>query len=157
MTHASIQIWLYKKSGEVLIQKRIEKKETHPSLWDVSVAGHISFGENPLSSVIRESKEELGLSLEKEKIVFIQKHRQKDIHPNGIIDDEFNFVYGYLLSENQTKFTLQENEVRAVKWIKITDFYRGINDNSIDFVPRPKNYYPPIFEHFQKNLSSAIF
>lgn len=148
LTHASIQIWFYTSTGKILLQQRIKTKETHPGLWDVSVAGHISFGETPLSAVVRESEEELGIILDEKKIVFIQKYRQKDIHPNGIIDDEFNFVYGYLLSENQ-KFTLQKNEVTAVKWLKITEFKKAIKEKKSDFVPRKKDYYSPIFEHLK--------
>ena len=54
--HPSIHVWLYNKNGEILIQQRAKNKDTHPGLWDVSVAGHIGAGEDIVESAIREVK-----------------------------------------------------------------------------------------------------
>ncbi|MEX0314176.1 MAG: hydrolase, partial [Allomuricauda sp.] len=39
--HPTIHVWFYTSEGQILFQKRADNKDTFPSLWDVSVAGHI--------------------------------------------------------------------------------------------------------------------
>jgi isopentenyl-diphosphate delta-isomerase len=55
--HATVHIWFYTEDGKLLIQKRTSNKDTHPGLWDVSVAGHIGSGESIIDSAIREVQE----------------------------------------------------------------------------------------------------
>uniref|UniRef100_A0A0G4FNN3 Nudix hydrolase domain-containing protein n=1 Tax=Chromera velia CCMP2878 TaxID=1169474 RepID=A0A0G4FNN3_9ALVE len=61
--HRAVHIWLADNDGRVLLQKRSEHKDTHPGMWDVSVAGHIDAGGDPLRSAVREIWEEVGLTL----------------------------------------------------------------------------------------------
>ncbi len=42
LRHGSVFIWIYNNEGEVLLQFRAKDKKSFPSVWDVSVAGHIS-------------------------------------------------------------------------------------------------------------------
>ena len=51
--HATVHIWFYTTDGKILLQQRGKHKETHPLLWDVSVAGHVGAGEAIETSAIR--------------------------------------------------------------------------------------------------------
>ena len=59
--HRSAHVWIYDRTGNILMQKRAQTKDTFPGLWDISVAGHISAGEPPTEGALRELKEEIGL------------------------------------------------------------------------------------------------
>ena len=98
--HATVHIWFYTKDGQVLFQKRGANKETFPSYWDVSVAGHVMAGESIKNSVLREVKEEIGLKINTEDLneLFIKK--SINIHPNGIKDCEFQNVFSSSRSES---------------------------------------------------------
>ena len=45
------------------MQKRSLLKESYPGCWDISSAGHLDAGEEPLQGAVRELKEELGITV----------------------------------------------------------------------------------------------
>jgi isopentenyldiphosphate isomerase len=47
--HGAVHVWIYVEStGELLLQKRADRKDSWPGLWDISSAGHISAGDTSL-------------------------------------------------------------------------------------------------------------
>ena len=60
--HQTADVWIYNSRGEILLQKRSDSKESYPGLLDVSAAGHVSAGETPIQTALRELKEELGIN-----------------------------------------------------------------------------------------------
>lgn len=61
--HASGVIVLRKCENDkwqILSQQRSFKKEKNAGLWDLSASGHVTSGETPKDSLVREIKEELG-------------------------------------------------------------------------------------------------
>src|SRR5260221_2043172 len=62
--HRVAGVFIFNPLGHVLLTKRSMTKDTFPGCWDVSMGGHVNFGDEYLPTAIRESKEELGLQLE---------------------------------------------------------------------------------------------
>ena len=65
--HRSIHAWVVQRDARgdgddvsVLLQRRSPYKDTHPSLLDVSCAGHVNAGDDVYDTTMRELKEELG-------------------------------------------------------------------------------------------------
>lgn len=49
--HRAVHVWIYSEStGELLLQRRADCKDSWPGQWDISSAGHISAGDSSLSS-----------------------------------------------------------------------------------------------------------
>ena len=69
--HVSAHVWIVTPDGRVLLQRRAEGKESHPGLWDVSVAGHLAAGERAVEAAIRECREEIGLSLSADELCYL--------------------------------------------------------------------------------------
>ena len=44
--HRVAHIWCVNSRGEILVQQRSARMENYPSMWDISVAGHIASGES---------------------------------------------------------------------------------------------------------------
>src|SRR6187549_1019720 len=65
--HRSVHVWILTPRG-VVLQKRSLRKENNPGLWDVSVAGHLSAGEDAETAALREAEEELGLELQRSEL-----------------------------------------------------------------------------------------
>lgn len=45
--------------------------DTFPGMWDVSVGGHFTSGEDSLETAIKETREELGLSCDESSLRFV--------------------------------------------------------------------------------------
>jgi isopentenyl-diphosphate delta-isomerase type 1 len=62
LMHRSAQVLLFNSNGEVFLQKRSERKDEFPGLWDSSAAGHVNPGEDYEECARRELAEELGIA-----------------------------------------------------------------------------------------------
>jgi len=60
--HRCAHVWAYNCRGEILLQKRSDEKDTFPGLWDLSAAGHVSYGDSYLKTAYKELAEELGIT-----------------------------------------------------------------------------------------------
>jgi len=54
---------IHPDNGTLLLQKRSAAKDTFPGHWDTSVGGHVTFGQTYEEAAVRETEEELGISV----------------------------------------------------------------------------------------------
>jgi isopentenyldiphosphate isomerase len=142
--HNTIHLWFYTKDGEILLQQRSHKKEIHPLLWDVSVAGHIDAGEPIEAAAVRETKEEIGLDIKPNDLRKIAVHFHESTYFNGaIIDREFHHIYISELKVPLKDLVPQPSEVEALKLVHLSSFTELIFNSSINmhFVESNSNYY----------------
>lgn len=62
MLHPVVHLHLISDNGKLYLQKRSELKDIQPGKWDTAVGGHVDYGEDVISALRREAREELGLS-----------------------------------------------------------------------------------------------
>ena len=62
LLHPVVHLHVFNSKGELYLQKRPEWKDIQPGKWDTAVGGHIDFGETPEDALIREVREELGIT-----------------------------------------------------------------------------------------------
>ncbi|MCG2462492.1 NUDIX domain-containing protein [Flavobacteriaceae bacterium F89] len=152
--HPTVHIWAYTKNGRILIQKRGADKETHPLLWDVSVAGHVGAGEKIMGAAIREVQEEIGLAITENDLEKIGVF--KSIHNQGkeLTDREFNHTYITELKIPLEKLQKQESEVEALALIPLFQFAEETwgMANSIKYVPHGMEYYKSVIKKIKEKL-----
>lgn len=90
--HRSVHVWIINSKKEILIQKRSATKDNHPNEWDISAAGHVSSGEDFLTSAQRETEEEIGLKIRPEDFIQIGLVKQMSKR-EGYINNEINPIY----------------------------------------------------------------
>ncbi|MDP5081115.1 MAG: NUDIX domain-containing protein [Winogradskyella sp.] len=142
--HNTIHLWFYTKDGYVLLQQRSHKKEIHPLLWDVSVAGHIDAGEPIEAAAVRETKEEIGLDIVPNDLRKIAVHFHESTYFNGtIIDREFHHIYISELKVSLEDLVPQPSEVETLKLVNLETFTELISNSSknMHFVESNSDYY----------------
>ena len=75
--HGTVHIWIRRKTEkgyDLLLQKRSKEKDSFPGCYDISSAGHISAGDEPLETALRELEEELGIKAEPEQLKKVCMH-----------------------------------------------------------------------------------
>ena len=140
--HRTAHIWIVRKSGDsyqVLLQKRSAQKDSFPSMYDTSSAGHIHAGNGPLESAQRELEEELGIRAQGGELSFAGKFPikyEKEFRGKMFRDNEIAYVYVYEKPVDETKLVLQTEEVEEVNWFDIDEVHEGCKDrNGIFCVP----------------------
>ncbi|MCX2681521.1 NUDIX domain-containing protein [Galbibacter sp. EGI 63066] len=152
--HPTVHIWIYTEDGKILIQKRAANKKTYPNRWDVSVAGHITAGEHPLSSAIREIEEEIGLSINENELEKTGIYRSSRVHSKDLIDCEFHHIYIVELKVPIEQLKIQESELAAIKLVNVDTYLSAMNDPSLlkDYVPFQSDYIELVFTAIQKKI-----
>ena len=114
--YITVVVWIQNDNGEFLIQKRVKSKD---GKW-ATTGGHPVSGETSLEGICTEIKEELGISVEKEKIKLFKTIKTED-----------DFVDLYFLKKNIDieEITVQKAEVESVQWNNIEEIKQKINDN----------------------------
>lgn len=129
--HSSIHLWVISLDRKrVLLQKRSEQKFFFPDIWDISVGGHISAGDEPEETVYREAAEELGIDTSKYELEYVTKV-QEGFTNNGITSNEFVYVYKLFADIDISTIKLQEEEVSDCKWFTKMEFNEIINNKEI--------------------------
>lgn len=76
--HPVVHLHLFNSKGELFLQKRPEWKDIQPGKWDTACGGHIDYGETPEEALLREVREELGVT------AYVPKRIDMYVHENDI-------------------------------------------------------------------------
>ena len=81
--HLVVHVWIKNSKGQYLMSKRAESRPTFPLMWEC-VGGSVVKGEDSLQGALRETLEEVGVTLSAEdgKILFSEIRE----HYNDILD-----------------------------------------------------------------------
>lgn len=136
--HKTSQVWLINEFDELLLQLRSDNKACFPGLWDISSAGHIPAGIEPLPSAVRELEEELGVFIEAEDLQFLFNNSEPYFSESHI-DREIAYIY-LLKVPKETPLLLQQSEVADVKWISYTALLNDFYENRDSYVDHEKHF-----------------
>ncbi|MCH2195111.1 NUDIX domain-containing protein [Kordia sp.] len=145
--HATTHLWLYTKTGKVVLQLRAAIKPNFPNCWDVSVAGHISAGETALDTAVREAEEELGVIVKASNLHQIGCFRIDYQHAEDYRDREFITIFACEIPDVPLNVTLQEEEVADVTLLPLAQVEVELADAELakKYVPFNKAYAKEVF------------
>jgi len=139
--HCTAHVWIINSRNEILLQKRAACKESHPDLWDVSSAGHITYGQTVLESAVRECYEEIGIDIFPEELVPIGRIFQEYFNKTtGFFDREWVELFILRRDYEISEFTVQIEEVSEVRWFSREHFFSLIANQSSDIVDHSSEY-----------------
>jgi isopentenyldiphosphate isomerase len=116
--HLVVHIYIRNSKGQFLVQKRSEKKQFLPGIWDITAGCAVS-GDDGITAAMRETEEELGIALKPEDFTYIGRFRR-----GKCFMDLFEVVKDIDLST----CILQEGEVDDVKYISKEELFQQINN-----------------------------
>jgi len=143
--HQTVHVWFYTDDKYVLLQKRAAVKKVFPSLWDVSVAGHVAAGESIEIAAIREVQEEIGIHIKETDLQKIGFRKDEIIHPNGILDNEFKHIYLCKLKKNIDQLKMQVEEVDDLQLFGLS-ILKDTTKHGSFMVPNMHHYYDFIYD-----------
>ena len=166
--HAAIHVWILAEEGSdesdagprLLLQKRAACKESWASMWDISAAGHITAGDESVSTAIREVEEELGIRLPADSLELLFVYRQESTDRGGaFVNNEFNDVYMCTLPKAipVEKFDVQPEEVEAVDWFSVDFIEKAWREMRPGFVPQNASEcdYGKLFSIIRERYSTS--
>jgi len=125
---AAVVFIISNDNKRILLQKRGANKKLWPNLWDVSAGGHVSAGELGYQAVIRETKEELGIDIEKNSLEYIGTTISNDTI-GSVINRHYNEYYIVHSDVKIEDIILQTEEVQDIKWFRVEEVLNRINNN----------------------------
>eukprot|EP01091_Cochliopodium_minus_P019669 TRINITY_DN8348_c0_g1_i1.p1 TRINITY_DN8348_c0_g1~~TRINITY_DN8348_c0_g1_i1.p1 ORF type:complete len:180 (-),score=44.81 TRINITY_DN8348_c0_g1_i1:155-694(-) len=127
LIHRSVNVFLFNKKGELLIQKRSSNKTIAADHWDLSVAEHLQPNESYKEAVKRGIAEELGVKNISEPIKMRDPFFVETSYNEGLlVDREFTELWRVEFEGEVGDFVLDPLEVSEVKFIK----YDGLEEYS---------------------------
>jgi 8-oxo-dGTP pyrophosphatase MutT (NUDIX family) len=128
-----VHIILYTPTKRVVMQKRSDKLDYHPSEVEVSVGGGVKAGESTEEAIIREVREETGISLSANDIKFIGKMKfsrkyKKDGHKYYMKD--FIYSYSAQIPEN-IEFNPKDDEAQLLFLLPLKQVKRSIRKHYV--------------------------
>lgn len=141
--HRAIVVAIINENNQILLQQRSENKEKNAGMWDISVAGHISAGQDSLSAAAREINEEvsvlLGYRTEIKDFRYMYCFRKEEKFREDFIERQFYdfFILRTSGIDDKTLY-FQKEEVQAVKFVDLSQIQKMIEEHVI--VERPEVY-----------------
>lgn len=121
--HPVVHVHVVNDEGKLYIQKRSPEKDLLPGYWDTAVGGHVMYGETILDAVKRESKEELGIDIDFNNILFLGTYISVD-------NNESELVHVYKIKYNGP-IDWQDGEVVDGKFMTLEE----IKNANLQYTP----------------------
>lgn len=121
--HRAVSVFVFNKSGELLLQKRASSKYHGGGLWTNTCCTHPRDGETSEACAIRRLKEEMGIDAQVEKqFSFIYKAEVE----NGLIENEYDHVF-FAVYEGEIK--LNPEEAEDCNFVPLVKVFKDAEEN----------------------------
>lgn len=154
--HAASHVWVWRVGvfGEIefLLQRRSEK-QTWPGYLDISAAGHVDYGEDPITTALKETEEEIGLKITREDLSIVgvcRSYAETTIADRDIIENELRWIYVTRWKDDY-ELAFADGEVDATYWLSLDEFRKIIAGSTDDkIVDHGDAYYTMLIEAVER-------
>lgn len=145
--HRTAQVYVLHPQKGYLCHLRSPNKDLFPSLWDISIGGHLNPEESYASCAAREVAEELGISVKAEDLAFISvvSIDGQDAHAQ-LTDREHAGIFLYETHLEEQAFHFQQEEIDRIAYISVAQLKADLQ------VQNPTRAYIPLPQHFLQIL-----
>lgn len=129
-----VHVCIFNSKGEMLIQQRQPFKSTWANMWDITLGGAVTAGENTQLAAHRELMEELGLDVD-------FTHSAPTVSTS--FRNGFDDLYILHLDPDIQQLKLQAEEVQSAKWASKEEILTMIGSGC--FIPYSKAFIEYLF------------
>lgn len=153
--HRTAHVWIVRmRDGvlEILLQKRSDHKDSFPGCYDISSAGHIPAGVDFKASAVRELREELGVDVPEDALIFCGVRRiafDGEFHGQPFHDRQFTKVFALWCDDDESAFTPQPEELSEVRWMPFDALITAVENHTI-----PHCIYPEELRMVENGIRS---
>lgn len=122
-----VGVIIVNSENKTLLQKRSRFKLSNPSKWGIC-GGKVNFGETTLDAAIRETKEEIGVEIERESLKTIRTAA------NG---KSYFTIYYIKKDVNINECKIQKEELEELKYFKIEEL-QYLDNEGFEWLERLK-------------------
>lgn len=141
-------LWLINSKGDVLLARRAYTKSHHPGKWGPAVAGTVEAGETYEDNIIKEAKEELGIS-----------NLKITLGPKAKVDGKHKHFTQWFVGNidwSESEFIIQEDEVAEIKWFSQKKLQEAIQNNPNEFLSSMTEYIKQFKDYRQDFLTRYL-
>lgn len=121
--HLVVHIWIKNSEGKYLMQQRNKESDLIPNQW-ASTGGAVTTGEDSITGAIRETAEEIGVTFNKDDLIFLQRF-YSDTPLTNYMTDLYIIKKDVLIKD----LKLDINEVKQVKYFTLSEYKELVKNN----------------------------
>ncbi len=136
--HRTAQVYVLNERRDVLCNLRHPCKDVFPSLWDISIGGHLSPGETYEDCAYREMEEELGVAIRPNTLYYLGAIAIDGADKiNGLIDREHAAIFMWRTTQKAGEFSFQSDEISELRFFPLAVVRRNLQSDypEIPFIP----------------------
>lgn len=131
--HLVVHVWIRNSKNQYLIQQRNKSTDKIPYQW-ACTAGAVKSGEASIEGAIRETKEEIGIALNRDKLTLCKRYFVEDSKANYIVDC-YLYEEDILISDCE----IDTVEVRDIRYESMVTIKEMIKNNEFWDAERHKS------------------
>lgn len=137
LLHPVVHLHILNETKDALyMQKRSMLKDIQPGKWDTAVGGHVDLGENVNMALMREAKEELGLT------DFTPSHVVSYVFESEIERELVN-TFSTVVNQNEVKIVIAPEEISEGRFWTFAEIKENIGKGV--FTPNFEQEFERIF------------
>lgn len=128
LLHREVYVSFFTPNGEIIFQHRSLTKDTYPGKLDTAVGGHVEPNMSYEETAIKECKEETGINIDPEELVFLSK--SKNPFFDNVTKVKHNAVdceYAYLYRGKIEDLKIEKDEAEGFE-VWSLDSLRGLSE-----------------------------
>lgn len=130
--HRSVNVFLFRSDGRLLLQRRHDSKDVCPGAWDVSVAEHLKPGESFEEAARRGLAEELGIN--PPDVTPIGDVTWSKVAPAGSNVRDFELQQCFRVVSDED-IVAAADEVADWRLVELDDLRRALAERPDDYTP----------------------
>lgn len=135
LLHREIHIWFLTPKGEIIFQHRAKDKDTYPDKLDATVGGHVEPKMSYEETAIKECKEETGIHIDLNKLLFLTKMRKKSFdEETKLTNNTIRSQYAYLYEGPISDLQAEEGKAEGFEAWKIDDLTNLSEEDKNKFI-----------------------